>query len=57
MTKTFELKELKCPACSKALAENLAKIEYIKEININYDRKEITIEAVEKFSTLAKEKF
>lgn len=44
MTKTFELKELKCPACSKALAENLAKIEYIKEININYDRKEITIE-------------
>lgn len=44
MQTTIKLKELKCPACTKSLAHNLQKIEYIKEVNINYDRKEITIE-------------
>lgn len=45
MIKTYTLKELKCPECSKILALNLEKIDYIKEVNINYDRKELTIEA------------
>lgn len=44
MQKTIKLKELKCPACTKSLAKNLQRINYIKEVNINYDRKEITIE-------------
>jgi len=44
MVKTYTIKELRCPDCAKSLAVNLAKIEFIKEININYDRKEITIE-------------
>lgn len=44
MQTTIKLKELKCPACTKSLAENLKKIDYIKQININYDLKEITIE-------------
>lgn len=45
MQYTYKIKELKCPECASLLAINLQKIEYIKEININYDRKKISIEA------------
>lgn len=44
MQYTYKIKELKCPECANLLATNLQKIEYIKEININYDRKKISIE-------------
>lgn len=44
MQYTYKIKELKCPECASLLATNLQKIEYIKEININYDRKKISIE-------------
>lgn len=44
MQYTFKVKELKCPDCASLLATNLQKIEYIKEVNINYDRKKISIE-------------
>lgn len=44
MQYTFKVKELKCPDCASLLAKNLQKIDYIKEVNINYDRKKISIE-------------
>lgn len=44
MQYTYKIRELKCPECANLLVTNLQKIEYIKEININYDRKKISIE-------------
>lgn len=50
MQQRYTVKELKCPDCAAILVQNLQKIEYLKEININYDTKEILIEGIHNLS-------
>ncbi len=43
MKKIYELEELTCPQCAKSLANNLQKIDFIQEVHINYNTKQVEI--------------
>ncbi len=43
MKKIYELEELSCPHCASVLASNLQKINFINEVHINYNTKQIEI--------------
>ena len=41
--KTYYVEELTCPNCAMHVVEDLEKLDYINEVHIDYDKKEITI--------------
>lgn len=41
--KVYKVKDLHCPSCANEIIEKLEKINYIDEVLIDYDKKEITI--------------
>lgn len=43
MKKIYELEELTCPHCASALANNLQKLDFIQEVHINYNTKQVEI--------------
>ena len=43
MKKIYELEELNCPHCASVLAANLQKINFINEVHINYNTKQVEI--------------
>ena len=43
MKKIYELEELSCPNCADILAKNLQKIDFIEEVHINYNTKQVEI--------------
>lgn len=43
MKKIYELEELSCPHCASVLANNLQKINFINEVHINYNTKQVEI--------------
>lgn len=43
MKKIYELEELNCPNCANILVKNLQKIDFIEEVHINYNTKQIEI--------------
>ena len=43
MKKIYELEELTCPHCASVLANNLQKINFINEVRINYNTKQVEI--------------
>lgn len=43
MKKIYELEELNCPNCANVLAKNLQKIDFIEEVRINYNTKQVEI--------------
>lgn len=47
---TYHVEELNCPNCAMHVVEDLEKLDYIKEVHIDYDKKEITIIGEKKLS-------
>ncbi len=43
MRKIYELEELTCPNCASVLAENLQRLDFIQEVHINYNTKQVEI--------------
>lgn len=43
MKKIYELEELTCPNCASVLANNLQKLNFIQEVHINYNTKQVEI--------------
>ena len=43
MKKIYEIEELSCPNCADILAKNLQKIDFIEEVHINYNTKQVEI--------------
>ena len=43
MKKIYEVAELDCPNCASVLAKNLQKINFIDEVHINYNTKQVEI--------------
>lgn len=43
MKKIYELEELTCPNCASVIASNLQKIDFIEEVHINYNTKQVEI--------------
>ncbi len=43
MRKIYELEELTCPNCASVLASNLQKLDFISEVHINYNTKQVEI--------------
>ena len=41
--KVYKVDDLHCPSCANEIIERLEKIEYIDEVHIDYDAKEMTI--------------
>lgn len=41
--KTYHVEELHCPNCAMHVVEDLEKLDYINEVHIDYDKKDITI--------------
>lgn len=47
---TYHVEELNCPNCAMHVVEDLEKLDYINEVHIDYDKKEITIIGEKKLS-------
>lgn len=46
MKTSYYIESINCPDCANCLVKNLHQIEYIKEEDINYDTKMVTIEGI-----------
>lgn len=47
---TYHVEELNCPNCAMHVVEDLEKLDYINEVHIDYDKKDITIIGEKKLS-------
>lgn len=47
---TYHVEELSCPDCAMHIVESLEKLDYVDEVYINYDKKDITLIGEKLFS-------